>query len=56
MDYKVKRSNSEIERVRNFANEGEMNGSKFPGMNYEAGVNATLRWLFGEAEDAPDES
>jgi len=31
------------------------NGSKWPGMSYEEGVAAALRWVLGESDEKPME-
>lgn len=53
---KIVRSQTEIERVQNWAIGAMDSGnSKFPGMSYEEGILATLDWLFGMIDDAPDD-
>lgn len=53
----IKRTEKEIEDQLNEAGaiiaEG---GSKVPGMSYEEGVDATIRWILGHEEDPPIES
>jgi hypothetical protein len=49
----IKRSDAEIDRVLNWANEGEEEGSRFGGMSYEQGINAFAAWVFGDIEDDP---
>ena len=51
----VKRMQEEIDDVLNKAADGIDNGSKWPGMSYEQGVDAAIRWLTGETEDNPME-
>ncbi len=51
--YQIKRSGKEIEDVLDAAAEGEESGTKWPGMSYEQGVLAALRWVFGESDDNP---
>lgn len=45
----------EIDEVANWA-VGQMDQgvSSVPGMTYEEGVDATIRWMRGETEDRPD--
>jgi hypothetical protein len=44
-------SRNEIDEVLNWCAEAdEAGGSAYPGMSYEQGVAAGLRWLLGEAE------
>lgn len=49
----VKRTQEEIDEVLNKAADGMDDGSKWPGMSYEQGVDAAIRWLTGESEDNP---
>jgi hypothetical protein len=49
----IKRTDAEIDRVLNWAVEGEQDGSHYRGMNYEQGINAFAAWLFGDVEDDP---
>lgn len=50
--YGLARSDDEIDEQLNKA--GEADGkTKWPGMSYEQGVDATLRWAIGWSEDAP---
>ena len=48
------RSEDEINRVLNWADEGVEDGSKFPGQSYESGIKAMYEWLVGDTEDVPD--
>ena len=44
----------EIEEQLNLALESVAEGrSRWPGMTYEQGVENTLRWLSGDADDGP---
>ena len=50
----VKKTKREIEDVIVQVSEREsQGGSRFPGMTYEEGINAALRWAIGETEDHP---
>jgi hypothetical protein len=53
MDFKVNRTDQEIDDLENAAAEGENEGTKFPGMNYEQGILETLRWLRGDTNNSP---
>lgn len=33
----------------------EINGSRWPGMSYEQGVEAGIQWLVGDTDDNPME-
>ena len=52
---KIVRTQKEIDRVMDWATEGEMNKSHFIGMKYEEGIIAMFNWLIGEEDSAPDE-
>ena len=53
-DYEIKRTDQEINDVLNDCMEQDTKGgSRWPGMTYEAGVEAALRWIIGETEDHP---
>jgi hypothetical protein len=46
----------EIDEQLNLAAEAEESGgSRWPGMSYEQGVSAALRWATGESNDPPME-
>ena len=45
------KSKREIEDVLNRVD--EFGASKFPGMSYEEGVSAALRWVLDEIEEDP---
>lgn len=50
----LKRTEAKIDDVLNAVSEKEDSGrSIYPGMTYEQGVNAALRWATGETEDHP---
>ena len=40
--------------LANWASEGIEQGSHYPGMSYEDGVQATLLWLRGESQENPN--
>ncbi len=50
----IKRSEQEVDEVLNFAAEALDEGSKYPGMSYEEGIQNALLWLLGELDDRPD--
>ena len=50
----IVRSKEEIDRVLDWAIEGQDQGSRFPGMSYEDGIRETIDWLTGYSDDAPD--
>ncbi|KKN90037.1 hypothetical protein LCGC14_0231500 [marine sediment metagenome] len=50
----IKRSDDEIDRVANWANEGQDQGTHYEGKSYEDGLVAMLNWLTGDDDDAPD--
>lgn len=49
------RSPDEVDEQLNAAADGMDNGSKWPGMSYEQGVDAALRWVTGITDDKPME-
>ena len=51
--YQIKRTDEEIDNCLNEAAAGEAEGSRWPGMSYEEGVGAALRWIIGDSEDNP---
>jgi len=48
------RSEKEVDELREWADEGVQNGTRYRGMSYEDGVSETLRWLAGETDDNPN--
>ena len=50
---KIVRSNQEIAELEDTCWKAEEEGSKFPGMTYEQGIDACLRWLRGDEDDNP---
>ena len=54
MGYKLKRKDDEINAQLNTASAWEEHGgSSVPGMSYEQGVQAAIRWLAGETDEWP---
>lgn len=52
----IARSRSEIDEQMNETVDAVDSGqSSFPGMSYEQGVDAALRWVTGDSNDAPME-
>lgn len=49
------RTTDEIEEVESAAISAIGEGSRFPGMTYEDGIDAVLRWLVEEDADHPFE-
>lgn len=47
------KTRKEIEDQIDKAMEAQSEGSKYPGMTYEEGVDAALRWALGDSDDAP---
>lgn len=53
---RIERSEDEIAEVENRAVESISDGrSAYPGMSYEEGIDAVLRWLFDKDADPPFE-
>lgn len=50
--YTLKVTDKEINKVLDKCFDAEENGSVYPGMTYEQGVDAAIRWMIGE-EDIP---
>lgn len=46
--FTVVRTENEINRVQNWADEGSNEGSRYPGMSYEQGIIDALSWLCGD--------
>lgn len=54
--YQLERKPREIDDTLNAATEAEMLGkTNWPGMTYEQGVVAAIRWLLGLSDDNPME-
>lgn len=47
----MKPTSDEIDDVLNECVESQNDGSKFPGMSYEQGVEAAIRWMQGDGEN-----
>lgn len=47
------KSKSEIENLIADANEQMDEGSKYPGMTYEQGIEAACMWILGQQKDHP---
>lgn len=53
--YTITRTQDEIDKQLNLANEGIDEGTKYPGMSYEEGIQAMYDWLTGFIDNAPME-
>ena len=52
--YKLIRTDDSIDDLLNQCSEAEENGtSQFPGMTYEQGIQAAIRWLTDNSEAHP---
>lgn len=51
----IVRTDDEINDVLNQAADGINDGSQYPGMSYEDGIQAFADWLFGDTNDKPFE-
>jgi hypothetical protein len=51
----IVRTDAEIDEQLNIAADGMNDGSKYPGMSYEDGIQAFADWLFGDTNDKPFE-
>ncbi len=51
--YKLIRTGDSIDDLLNQCADAEEDGSKFPSMTYEQGVQATIRWLTDNSEAHP---
>jgi hypothetical protein len=50
----IARTQDQIDEQINRAVESrDEHGTQWPGMSYEDGVDAALRWVTGESDDAP---
>ena len=49
----IVRSDKEIDDVLNMASDGVEDGSIYPGMSYEQGIQNFADWLFGDTDDTP---
>lgn len=55
MSYEIKRTDAEINEQLNKAADGINDGSQYPGMSYEDGIQAFADWLFGDSNKKPFE-
>lgn len=53
--YQIKVKDSEIDDVIGQCCDAEQTGSKWPGMSYEQGVDAAIRWIIGDEKANPME-
>lgn len=51
----IVRTDAEIDEQLNIAADGINDGSKYPGMSYEDGIQAFADWLFGDTDEKPFE-
>jgi len=51
--YSVAVTTKQIDDVMNEAVEQTVEGTKWPRLSYEEGVNAALRWVFGLTDESP---
>lgn len=51
----IVRTDAEIDEQLNIAADGINDGSLYPGMSYEEGIQAFADWLFGNTNDKPFE-
>lgn len=54
-DFVIKRKDAEIYEQLNKATDGINDGSQYPGMSYEEGIQAFADWLFGYTDEKPFE-
>jgi hypothetical protein len=47
------RTQEEIDRLENWAAEGQDNGTHYFGMSYEDGIRNTIDWLLGRSDTSP---
>lgn len=51
----IVRTDAEIDEQLNIAADGINDGSQYPSMSYEDGIQAFADWLFGDTNDKPFE-
>jgi len=51
----IVRKQEDIDDVLNAASDGVENGSSYPGMSFEQGIQDMYLWLTGQSEDNPME-
>lgn len=54
-DFVIKRKDAEIYEQLNKVADGINDGSQYPGMSYEEGIQAFTDWLFGYTDEKPFE-
>lgn len=54
MSEKIVRTEEEIDRVYQWAQEGVVEGGRCPGQSYEDGIIELIDWLRGLSSHAPD--
>jgi hypothetical protein len=55
MSYQIVRTDAEINEQLNIAADGINEGSKYPGMSYEDGIQQFWLWVTGETNEKPFE-
>lgn len=55
MSYQIVRTDAEINEQLNIAADGINEGSKYPGMSYEDGIQQFWLWVTGETDEKPFE-
>lgn len=55
MSYRLVRDDDEIDDVLGACVEAEADGTSWPGMSYEQGVQAAIRWMTDESANHPIE-
>lgn len=55
MENKIVRTEEEINKVLDKAIEGINEGSEYPGMSYEEGIQVMYDWLVGNIDENPFE-
>lgn len=53
MSYEIKRTDAEIDEQLNIAANGINDGSQYPGMSYEDGIQQFWLWVTGETNEKP---
>lgn len=51
----IVRTDAEIDEQLNIAADGINDGSQYPGMSYEDGIQAFALWIFGDTDAKPFE-
>lgn len=55
MSYEIKRTDAEIDEQLNKAADGINDGSQYPSMSYEDGIQQFWLWVTGEINEKPFE-